>query len=91
MPSATPVLYALLIGIDRYQPAELYSNLQGCVRDINLVADYLHRAVNLPSERLWMLTSPNLSSFDLASIRGEEPAAKKPHVLPTYANYCGGV
>ena len=36
----TDNFYALLIGIDRYEPNSLYKDLKGCVRDIDLVAYY---------------------------------------------------
>ena len=46
------LFYALLIGIDYYQPHTLtndnhYPNLKGCVRDINHVKNYLlHEALS---------------------------------------------
>ncbi|AFZ10880.1 hypothetical protein Osc7112_6793 (plasmid) [Oscillatoria nigro-viridis PCC 7112] len=40
-PDQTSNIYALLIGIDGYRPNQLYKDLKGAVRDINLVADYL--------------------------------------------------
>jgi hypothetical protein len=72
-------IYALLIGIDHYQPARSYANLQGCVRDINLVADYLQKTLNLPADRLWKLTSPNPNGSGVS-------AATPQNLLPTYEN-----
>jgi hypothetical protein len=41
--------YALLIGIDYYQPNPYYTSLQGAVRDIDKVADYLNTPMKPPS------------------------------------------
>ena len=44
--------YALLIGIDYYDPPpENYDHLQGCVRDIDKMGDYLERALNIHPSR----------------------------------------
>lgn len=75
----TPKIFALLIGIDGYQPAKTYPHLKGCVRDIQFVKDYLDRTVKIPPERVWMMLSPNPELADISDIRS---AAK----LPTYAN-----
>ena len=48
--------YALLIGIDLYEPNLYYKNLQGCVRDIDLVANYICNTLNVPQEQIWKLT-----------------------------------
>lgn len=77
--NATPKIFALLIGIDGYQPAKTYPHLKGCVRDINFVKDYLDRTLRIPPERVWMMLSPNPELADISDIRS---AAK----LPTYAN-----
>ena len=53
----TSNIYALLIGIDGYQPNRLYKNLKGAVRDINLVADYLLKTLKIPAEKIFKLTS----------------------------------
>jgi len=58
-PEQTPNIYALLIGIDGYNPNRLYKDLKGAVRDINLVASYLLETLKIPSERVFKLTSPN--------------------------------
>ncbi len=58
-PEQTPNIYALLIGIDGYNPNRLYKNLKGAVRDINLVASYLLETLKIPAERVFKLTSPN--------------------------------
>ena len=50
--------YALLIGIDRYEPNPYYKDLKSCVRDIDLVANYVCKSLNVPQEKIWKLTSP---------------------------------
>jgi Caspase domain len=77
----TPNLYALLIGVDYYKPNLYYRSLKGCVRDINLVENYLKRTLNLPAEKLWKLTSPNPEDPTLAEVRSAQPER-----LPTYEN-----
>lgn len=59
MPAPAPVIYALLIGIDQYKPNRLYKNLQGAVRDINLVETFLKETLKIPAERIRKLVSPN--------------------------------
>ncbi|MEG5043498.1 caspase family protein [Microcoleus sp. B4-C1] len=81
-PDQTPNIYALLIGIDYYKPNRLYKNLKGCVRDINLVDDYLQRTLQIPAERIRKLTSPNREDSTLLEVRG----GTEPDVLPTYEN-----
>ncbi|MEI2582240.1 caspase family protein [Scytonema sp. PRP1] len=73
--------YALLIGIDRYEPNNLYKNLTGCVGDIDLVADYLQKTLQVPSENIWKLTSP----FEESSILSEIRSVRK-EVIPSYDN-----
>ncbi|NEU76037.1 caspase family protein [Hassallia byssoidea VB512170] len=73
--------YALLIGIDYYQPNPYYGNLKGAVRDIDKVADYLEKSLKIPTEQITRLTSPlpdTNSLADVRSARGEMP--------PTYQN-----
>ena len=72
-PDQTPNIYALLIGIDCYQPNRLYKNLNGAVRDINLVADYLLKALKIPSEKIFKLTSPNPETTEKIQIKDPEP------------------
>ena len=50
--------YALLIGIDRYEPNPYYKDLKGCARDIDLVANYLCKSLCVSQEKIWKLTSP---------------------------------
>ncbi len=76
-PEQTLNIYALLIGIDYYQPNKLYKNLKGAVRDINLVADYLLKTLKIPSERIFKLTSPNPEVAKTIETKDPEP---------TYAN-----
>ena len=74
--------HALLIGIDYYEPKpDNYNNLQGCVRDIYKVADYLENYLKIPTEQITRLTSsiPDKNSLaDVRAIRNEK--------LPTYEN-----
>ncbi|MEG4453342.1 caspase family protein [Microcoleus sp. N9_A1] len=77
LPEKKPNIYALLIGIDGYKPNRLYKDLKGCVRDINLVADYLLKTVKIPSERIFRLTSPNPEVAQTIATKDPEP---------TYAN-----
>lgn len=77
LPEKKPNIYALLIGIDGYKPNRLYKDLKGCVRDINLVADYLLKTVKIPSERIFRLTSPHPEVAQTIATKDPEP---------TYAN-----
>jgi Caspase domain len=72
-PDRTPDIYALLIGIDGYQPNRLYKNLKGCFRDINLVADYLLKTLKIPSEKIFKLTSPNPEVAETIETKDPEP------------------
>ena len=78
----TPNIHALLIGIDYYEPNRSYPNLKGCVRDINLVEDYLKRTLQIPAERIRKLTSPDREDSTLSEVRG----GNEPDLLPTYEN-----
>ena len=77
--------YALSIGIDYYEsvPAypQLYKNLGGCVRDIDLVDSYLRKTLKVPTEQIWKLTAPIEESNDLAAFRSAQG-----NKLPTYEN-----
>ena len=73
--------YALLIGIDCYEPNSYYKDLKGCVRDIDLVANYVQNTLNVPSEQIWKLTSPIEESNSLSAFRSARQEAR-----PTYAN-----
>ena len=72
----TPNIYALLIGIDYYQPNRLYKSLKGAVRDINLVADYLLKTLKIPSERIFKLTSQNPETAETVGTKDPEPTYK---------------
>ena len=73
-----PNFYALLIGIDGYQSNQMYKNLKGCVRDINLVAAHLQKTLpEIFNLKVSKLTSPNFDILDVPST--EEPR-------PTYKN-----
>jgi len=73
----TSNFYAFLIGVDYYLPNPLYKNLQGCVRDINLVADYLQKALKIPTERIFKLTSPHPHSLETVRTQDVPPTYKK--------------
>ncbi len=76
-------LLALLIGIDCYLPNRLpggyyYSNLSGCVRDVNNVhRELLQRRLNIPESNVIKLTST-------ASAKGEPTESRD--LWPTYVN-----
>ena len=72
-PEQIPNIYALLIGIDYYLPNQLYKSLKGAVRDINLVADYLLKTLNIPSEKIFKLTSPNPEVTQTIETKDPEP------------------
>jgi len=72
-PEQIPNIYALLIGIDYYLPNRLYKSLKGAVRDINLVADYLLKTLNIPSEKMFKLTSPNPEVTQTIETKDPEP------------------
>ena len=73
--------YALLIGIDRYEPNRYYKDLKGCVRDIDLVDEYVCNTLEVPKEHIWKLTSPFEETSILSGIR-----SARQEVKPTYAN-----
>lgn len=73
--------YALLIGIDRYDPNPYYDDLQGCVPDINLVDDYLCNTLKIDPDNIWKLTSPFEETYQIASVRSGTKEVK-----PTYLN-----
>lgn len=74
--------YALLIGIDYYLPQKLpdrrnYHSLAGCVRDINLIEEFLQIKLGMPSENILKLTASNQSILESPEL---------PEQLPTYEN-----
>lgn len=77
--------YALLIGIDNYESIptypRIYPNLGGCVRDIDKVADYLKKTLQIPQGQIWKLTASVKESNEIASIRSAQG-----DILPTYEN-----
>ena len=77
--------YALLIGINYYESIQtypqLYKNLGGCVRDIDLVDSYLKESLKIPQEQIWKLTAPVEESDELSLFR-----ATQGNILPTYEN-----
>ena len=44
--------YALLIGINHYEPNPYYRNLMGAVRDINLLYEYLTKTLQIPPNQI---------------------------------------
>lgn len=80
--TSAPNFHALLIGIDNYKPNPWYKSLQGCVRDINLVDDFLKQILQPPPQQIYKLLSSNPDNAVLLDLR----AAEEPNVLPTYAN-----
>ncbi len=50
--------YALLIGIDYYEPNPYYDSLMGAVKDIDLVHTYLRNTLKIPQEQITKLISP---------------------------------
>ncbi|MEO1185952.1 MAG: hypothetical protein AAFX46_15285 [Cyanobacteria bacterium J06636_27] len=77
----TSNIYALLVGIDYYGANNLFKNLRGCARDIDLVAGYLQNCLKVPESNIWKLTSPFEENSSLSKIR----LARK-EVKPTYEN-----
>ena len=76
-----PTLHALLIAADCYLPNHLpegsYLNLGGCVRDVQLIEDFLRNRLLLKEDRLIKLTSTNV---------GTSAPAEPPERRPTYEN-----
>lgn len=80
MSNQTPSIYALLIGIDHYEPNRLYKSLTGAVRDINLVETFLKQTLQISSDRIHILTAPNQKDIALQEARSAQEQA------PTYEN-----
>jgi hypothetical protein len=73
--------YALLIGIDYYLPNPHFNSLQGAVRDIDKVADYLDKSLKISNDRIKRLTSPIPDTNSLSDVR-----AARQEMPPTYQN-----
>jgi hypothetical protein len=73
--------FALLIGIDHYEPNPYFKSLRGAVRDIDKVADYLKTSLKICDEQITRLTAPLPDHNSLADVR----AARKEQP-PTYQN-----
>ncbi|MDX2099053.1 MAG: caspase family protein [Leptolyngbyaceae cyanobacterium bins.59] len=86
MPQEAPTIHALLIGIDYYEPNKLYRSLKGCVRDINLVQDFLKKSLQIPEEHIRKLTSPNVTENTRTLPKPALPSTDENHLLPTYEN-----
>ena len=75
-----PTLHALLIAADCYLPNRLpegsYPNLGGCVRDVQLVEDFLRERLDLKDDRLVKLTSTNVGAGALPSRRRGGPPTR---------------
>ena len=80
-PHSRPKLHALLVAADCYMPNRLregsYPNLGGCVRDVQLVEDFLRERLHLDEDRLVKLTSTD---------QGNGMPAEPPERRPTYEN-----
>lgn len=81
----TPDLHALLIGIDYYFPNYLpnggfYPSLNGCVRDIEHVEDFLIRVVGLASDHIIKLSCSNNKN------KSTDGPPEAPKDWPTYEN-----
>lgn len=85
MTEQTPIVHALLIGIDHYKPNPIYRSLKGAVRDINLVETFLKTgALEVPAERIHKLTAPNQEDAALQEARSAKDQE------PTYENIVNG-
>ncbi len=67
--------------IDRYEPNPYYKDLGGCVRDLNLITNYVQNTLNVPQNNIWKLTS----LFEVTNIPEAFGSAPK-EVKPTYEN-----
>ncbi len=77
-------IYALLIGIDHYLPNNLYLDLHGCVRDIDLVSTYLQESLSVPTSNIYKLVAPIPNDNSLENVRAAKPMLHQQ--LPTYRN-----
>ena len=73
--------YALLIGIDYYESNPYYNSLRGAVRDIDKVADYLEKSLQIQTQQITRLTSPLPDTNSLADVR-----SARRELPPTYQN-----
>jgi hypothetical protein len=80
MSEQTPIIHALLIGIDSYKSSRLYKSLNGAVRDICLVETFLKQTLKIPPERIHKLTAPNQADAALLEARSAQDQE------PTYEN-----
>lgn len=69
-------LWALLIGVDGYLPNRLpdggsYPSLNGCVRDINRVHEFLSTRLALPEKQISKLTATNTGEDKPSEPKGE--------------------
>ena len=78
-----PTLHALLIAADCYLPNRLpegsYPNLGGCVRDVQLVEDFLRDRLLLKEDRLVKLTSTNVGDQCAFRAAGEVANLREHH------------
>ncbi|MEH2361530.1 caspase family protein [Nostoc sp.] len=79
MADQTPTIHVLLIGIDYYKLNGLYKSLKGAVRDIKLVETFLKETLQIPSERIHKLISPNPEDTTLSQVKSAQQD-------PTYEN-----
>src|SRR5271165_6716009 len=76
-------LHALLIGVDFYKENHLpgggyYPSLQGCVRDVTHVEEFLTGRLKLAADRITKLTSTN------TGVAGQTEPPEPPEQQPTY-------
>ena len=54
---STPSVYALLVGVDRYDNPQQAPHLRGCVADTQAMYDFLTTRLEIPDDRILWLTS----------------------------------
>ena len=54
---SNPSIYALLVGVDRYDNPQQAPNLRGCVADTQAMYNFLTTRLQVPADRILWLTS----------------------------------
>lgn len=54
--------WAVLIGVDQYDPSNLSNNLDGCVNDVELVHEFLRASLCVPDDHIEWCIAPNSDS-----------------------------
>lgn len=65
---SNPSIYALLVGVDRYDNPQQAPNLRGCVADTQAMYNFLTTRLQVPEDRILWLTS---------TLEGSEPAEQR--------------